>query len=156
MSLDTAQLVHLQHQLTALQHSIAEVQRRLKAPLTPPIPGGTRKPRARGYWLFGQEFQTRNANETLAALFRHFAEFAPEFPERFRQKARTIGRSRCYVGRTPQDVYPDREQLWEMTAQFAPGWYIGTNENNATKLKLLRVACRVIGLRFGKDVEVRM
>jgi hypothetical protein len=43
-----------------------------------------------------------------------------------------------------------------MTVEFVPGWYIGTNENNATKLKLLQLACRVIGLRFGRDVEMRI
>lgn len=156
MSLDTTQLVDLQNQLTALRRTIADVQRGLKTPPTPPRQRSTVKQSTNGYRLFGQAFQTRNANETLVMLLRHFAELDPEFPERFRKEARNIGRTRGYVGRTPQEVYPNKEQLWQMTVEFVPGWCIGTNENNATKLKLLQLACRVIGLRFGRDVEVRI
>lgn len=158
MQLDSAQLATLQVQLAVLNRTIAELQRGLKAqpPAPAPAPRAVAQPPCSGYRLFGQDFATRNANDTLVALFRHFAELEPGFPDRFQQAARAIGRSRRYVGRTPQEVYPGKPKLWASTAAFAPGWHIGTNENNMTKLKLLRLACQVIGLRFGSDVQVRM
>lgn len=156
MQLDSLQLESLRTQLATLTRTIADIERGLKPAPQETAPRTSTKPQSPGYRLFGQDFSTRNANETLVALFRHFAELEPAFPHRFQQAPSVIGRSRRYVGRTVQEVYPGKEQLWDMTTQFAPGWYIGTNENNGTKLKLLRLACRVIGLRFGKDVEARM
>lgn len=153
---DTAQLTQLQMQLAALQQTIAGLQRGLEAP--PPAPAtsaATRAPRS-GYRLFGQDFPTRFAKETFVGLLRQFAELEPTFPARFQQAAATIGRSRRYVGRTPQEVYPMKPGLWKHTEPFAPGWLVGTNESDAKKRELLELACQVMGLRFGRDVQVWM
>jgi hypothetical protein len=162
MQLNSTQLANLQAQLATLSRTIAGLRRELKAPASPPataVPVPVRptvRPQFPGYRLLGQEFTARNANDILVALFRHFAELEPAFPERFQRAVRGIGRSRRYVGRSPQEVYPSKPKLWRSTVEFAPGWYIGTNENNKTKLKLLRRASEVLGLRFGSDVRVWM
>ena len=151
---DTTQLTQLQNQLFALQWTIAGLQQQIEAP--PPVPAtspATLAPRS-GYRLFGQDFQTRCAKETFVALLRHFAELEPAFPARFQQAARGIGRSRRYVGRTPQEVYPMKPGLWKHTEPYAPGWLVGTNESDAKKLELLKLAFQVMGLRFGRDVQV--
>ena len=158
MTPNSTQLANLQEQLTQLQRTIAELQRTPRQPRrilkARSVARETTRPRSNGYRLFDQEFETRNAAETLVQLLAHFAELDTSFPEGFRQAAAALGRSRRYVGRTPKEVYPGRPDLWSQTGEFAPGWYIGTNENNPTKLKLLRCACAVIGLRFGTDVHV--
>jgi hypothetical protein len=153
---DTAQLTLLQNQLAALQWTIAGLQRGLDAHApVPPTPLPTHSPRS-GFRLFGQDFPTRFAKETLVSLLRHFAELEPKFPARFQEAARSIGRSRRYVGRTPQEVYPMKPGLWKHTEPFAPGWLVGTNENDSKKRELLKLACQIMGLRFGRDVQVWM
>ena len=114
------------------------------------------RPLASGYRLFGQDFPTRFAKNTFVGLLREFAELEPEFPARFQRAARSIGRSRRYVGRTPQEVYPMKPRLWKHTEPFAPGWLVGTNESDEKKRQLLRLACQVVELRFGGDVQVWM
>jgi hypothetical protein len=153
---DTAQLTQLQNQLAALERTIAGLQRGLDVPApVPATPPPTRSPQS-GYRLFGQDFPTRFAKETLVGLLRQFAELEPKFPARFQEAARGIGRSRRYVGRTPQDVYPMKPGLWKHTEPFAPGWLVGTNESDLKKRELLKLACQVMGLRFGRDVQVWM
>ena len=156
MQLDANRLTSLRAQIAALNHTLDALQRDLRAPepVPPPKPAPLRQ--APGYRLFGQDFPARNAAETLTSVFRQLTELEPRFPERFAQAASRLGRTRAYVGGSPQAVYPGKPQLWAATVEFAPGWYLGTNENNATKLKLLRAACRVLGLRFGGDLQIRL
>ena len=153
---DTAQLAQLQNQLAALQQTIAGLQRGLDVPAPVPAPLPALRPLRSGYRLFGQDFPTRFAKDTFADLLRQFAELEPAFPARFQQAASRIGRSRRYVGRTPQEVYPMKPGLWKHTESFAPGWLVGTNESDDKKRQLLKLACQVMGLRFGRDVQVWM
>lgn len=153
---DTAQLAQLQNQLAALQRTIAGLQRGLGVPAPVPATLPATRPLQSGYRLFGQDFPTRFAKDTFVGLLRHFAELEPTFPARYQQAARGIGRSRHYVGRTPQEVYPMKPGLWKHTEFFAPGWLVGTNESDVKKRELLKLACQVMGLRFGRDVQVWM
>ena len=153
---DTAQLAQLQNQLAALQQTIAGLQRGLDVPAPVPAPLPALRPLRSGYRLFGQDFPTRFAKDTFVDLLRQFAELEPAFPARFQQAASRIGRSRRYVGRTPQEVYPMKPGLWKHTESFAPGWLVGTNESDDKKRQLLKLACQVMGLRFGRDVQVWM
>jgi len=109
-----------------------------------------------GYELWGQRFSARNGNDVLVSILRHCAELFPEFPERYSRAVKTLGRKRPYVARNVEDIYPGKPGLQKFTEAFAPGWYVGTNESNEKKLQLLRVACRTLGIRFGKDLKVRM
>ncbi len=109
-----------------------------------------------GYELWGQRFSARNGNEVLVSILRHFAELVPEFPERYSRTVKALGRKRPYVARTVEAVYPGKPKLWKFTEVFTPGWYVGTNESNDKKLDLLRVACQIVGVRFGTDLKVRM
>jgi hypothetical protein len=149
-------LTSLRAQIAALNHTLDGLQRDLRAPepARPAKPVPVRQ--APGYRLFGQDFPARNGNDVMVSVFRQYAELEPGFPERFAQAASRLGRTRAYVGRSPQAVYPGKPKLWAATVEFVPGWYLGTNENNATKLKLLRAACRVLGLRFGGDLQIRL
>ena len=135
---DTVQLAQLQNQLAALQQTIAGLQRALDVPApVPATPPLTHSPRS-GYRLFGQDFPTRFAKDTFVGLLRQFAEREPGFPGRFQAAASGIGRSRRYVGRAPQEVYPMKPGLWKHTEPFAPGWLVGTNESDEKKRQLLK------------------
>ena len=153
---DTVQLANLQNQLAVLQQTIASLQKGIETLEPVPEPPSPTRSLVSGYRLFGQDFPTRFAKDSFVGLFRHFAELEPTFPEQFRVAARGIGRTRRYVGRTPQEVYPGRPGLWSETEPFAPGWVVGTNESDDKKRQLLKLACQVMGLRFGRDVQVSM
>jgi hypothetical protein len=155
---ETVQLAQLQNQLAALQQTIAGLQRGLDVPAPVPAPATlpASRPLQSGYRLFGQDFPTRFAKDTFVGLLRQFAGLEPKFPERFQAAASGIGRSRRYVGRTPREVYPMKPGLWTHTEPFAPGWLVGTNESDEKKRQLLKLACQVMGLRFGRDVQVWM
>jgi hypothetical protein len=89
-------------------------------------------------------------------VLKEFAELEPNFPELFSLGVSNLGRTRPYVARTKKDVYPGKPQLKKYAKRFVPGWFVGTNESNEMKQTLLRVACKVLGLRFGEDLKVRM
>lgn len=146
----------MQTQLIALQRTIVRVQRGIETPA--PIPRTLPATRAlfSGYRLFGQDSPTRFSKDTFIGLLRHFAELEPAFPACFQQAVRSIGRSRRYVGPTPQEVYLGRPGLWTQIEPFAPGWVVGTNESDVKKSQLLKLACQVMGLRFGRDVQIWM
>ena len=61
---------------------------------------------------------------------------------------------RGYIAATPQELYPGNPKLWKYAKEIAPGWMLGTNESSEKKLKFIRLACKVIGLRWGKDLKI--
>ncbi len=72
MTPNLTQLANLQEQLTQLQRTIAELQRTPRQPRRilklRSVARETTQPRSNGYRLFDQEFETRNAAETLVQL----------------------------------------------------------------------------------------
>ena len=114
----------------------------------------------RGYELLGQAFPARNLTDAFVDIFKHFAELDTVFPVRFKRalsaelaKAKKPSK-RGYIGATPQELYPGNPDLWKYAQEIAPGWMLGTNESSEKKLKFIRLACKVIGLRWGKDLKM--
>jgi hypothetical protein len=137
----TRTLVHLEHGL------VEEESRR--APVSPRLDDA-------GYTLFGQTFPVTDGSQIFVDILRHFAKLDSGFPERYSAVVRRLGRKRPYVARSRQALYPGKPHLLSQTAEFAPGWFVGTNEGNEKKIDLLRHACRVLGLRWNHDLKVRM
>jgi hypothetical protein len=73
--------------------------------------------------------------------------------ERCCQHPDSQGRKRCYIARTPEELYPDREDLRDMREPLPGGRLVATNLNNVLK-KTIKLAAEVAGLTFGKDVIV--
>lgn len=111
--------------------------------------------KAPGYTLFGEDFAEAKGSRILVEVLAHLAA-DPAFPELYQEALRNLGRKRPYVARSKHDVYPGNPYLSGYTEQFAPGWFVGTNESNRTKLKLLKIACEVSSLSWGRDLVVRM
>ena len=110
-----------------------------------------------GYTLLVQQYHARHGNEILIEVLRHFAELDEAFPLRFCSAVRRKGRKRPYVAQSREALYPGKEKLIrQATAEFAPGWFVGTNEGNGKKLELLSVACDVLGLVWNHDLKVSM
>jgi hypothetical protein len=52
------------------------------------------------------------------------------------------------------EVYPKRPDLARYVKELAKGWFIGCNISNRDKEKILRAACDVMGLVFGRDLKI--
>lgn len=158
-SLQSAELRGTVQTLRTLQSEISQTLKRLESDLVekelrqpPPTP----RTNETGYTLFGESFRAENGNMIFVDVLKHFAEFDETFPVRYSKAVGQIGRSRRYVARTREDVYPGKPKLLSVTVQFAPGWFVGTNEGNDKKLRLLRIACDVLDLQWNQDLKVRM
>ena len=78
----------------------------------------------------------------------------PNFLERCSQHPDAQGRKRRYIARTPEELYPDREDLREMRESLPGDWLVATNLNNVLKNTIIRLAAETARLSFGKDVQV--
>ncbi|MGD1088368.1 MAG: hypothetical protein ABR955_06545 [Verrucomicrobiota bacterium] len=104
--------------------------------------------------LQGKGYAYHNAKDAMVIVLRELAKFDPNFLERCSQHPDAQGRKRRYIARTPEELYPDREDLREMREELPGGWLVATNLNNVLKKTIIRLATEVAGLKFGKDVVV--
>jgi hypothetical protein len=87
----------------------------------------------------------------LVEILTKIAQLHPDKMESIAEAVR--GRSRNHIARTPAEIYPDRPDL-ARAAEIAPDWMVGLNIANREKMRIIREACRVIGLEFGADVVI--
>lgn len=104
--------------------------------------------------LLGKAQSYHNAKDAMVIVLREFAKTDPTFLERCSQHPDAQGRKRRYIARTPEELYPDREDLRDMRETLPGGWLVATNLNNVLKKTIIRLAAEVAGLKFGKDVLV--
>lgn len=104
--------------------------------------------------LLGKAHSYHNAKDAMVIVLSELAKSDPSFLERCSQHPDAQGRKRRYIARTPEDLYPDREDLREMRAVLPGGWLVATNLNNVLKKAIIRLASEVAGLSFGKDIVV--
>jgi hypothetical protein len=102
--------------------------------------------------LRGKVYPYQNAKDAMVIVLRELAKGDPTFLERCSQHPDAQGRKRRYIARTPEELYPDREDLRDMRESLTGGWLVATNLNNVLKKTIIRVATEVAGLSFGKDV----
>jgi hypothetical protein len=95
-----------------------------------------------------------NAKDAMVIVLRELAKSDPTFLERCSQHPDAQGRKRRYIARSPEELYPDREDLREMRETLPGGWFVATNLNNVLKKTIIRLATEVAGLKFGKDVII--
>lgn len=104
--------------------------------------------------LRGKAYPYNNAKDAMVIVLSELAKADPSFLERCSQHRDAQGRKRRYIARTPEELYPDREDLREMREELPGGWLVATNLNNVLKKTIIRLAAEVAGLTFGKDVIV--
>lgn len=104
--------------------------------------------------LKGKSYPYHNAKDAMVIVLRELAQADPAFLERCSQHPNAQGRKRRYIARTPEELYPDREDLRDMREQLPDGWLVATNLNNVLKKTIIRLAAEVAGLTFGKDVII--
>lgn len=106
--------------------------------------------------LLGKVHAYHNAKDAMLIVLRELAKTEPSFLEQCSQHPDAQGRKRRYIARTPEELYPDREDLRDMRETLPGGWLVATNLNNVLKKTIIRLATEVAGLSFGKDVIVEL
>jgi hypothetical protein len=104
--------------------------------------------------LLGKVHAYHNAKDAMVIFLRELAKSDPDFLDRCSQHPDAQGRKRRYIARTPEELYPDREDLRDMRENLPGGWLVATNLNNVLKKTIIRLGAEVAGLKFGKDVVV--
>jgi predicted type IV restriction endonuclease len=114
-----------------------------------------------GSWfrLNGKTYQVRTAKEVVLGVLRELECRQPGFLERCSRHEENQGRTRSYIGRTADELYPGRPdfaQDSDMHAQIVPGWLLMTNFSNQVKRSVLALAAQVAGIRLreGEDYSL--
>ena len=100
----------------------------------------------------GEEYDCPTAKDAMVTVLRKLAGSDPSFLERCAQHPGARGRKRRYIGRTPEDLYPDREDLRHFHEKLPGGWLVATNLNNDCKRKIIELAAETAGLRPREDI----
>jgi hypothetical protein len=126
-----------------------------RLPVSPPqIPDSRSAPT--GYTLDGRFTPCRNGREVLVAVFEALASRDSAFLERFSARPKH-GRTRRYLARTPDELYPGRSDLArEHSHKLKSGWYIGVNVSHAAIARIIEMACEVAHVRYGKDLTINI
>jgi len=132
-----------------------EISQTTRVPTRPPAPMTNAEPTRRGKLiLLGKAHNYHNAKDAMVIVLRELAKNNSSFLERCSQHPDAQGRKRRYIARSPEELYPDREDLREMRETLPDGWFVATNLNNVLKKTIIKLATEVAGLTFGKDVIV--
>lgn len=129
-----------------------------RLPLTPstsvqPVGG---RPGSIGFTLNGQHHPARNAREVLISVFETLSQRDASFLERFAALPKH-GRTRRYLARTPEELYPGRPDLSrEHSAKLNSGWWLGTNVSRAAIDRIIRMACEVARVNYAHELSVNL
>jgi hypothetical protein len=134
--------------------SNSALPRRRDAPRPTPTRFSKETARSGKLVLLGKAYLYHNAKDAMVIVLRELAKTDSSFLERCSQHPDAQGRKRRYIARTPEELYPDREDLREMRDSLPGGWLVATNLNNVLKKTIIRLASEVAGLKFGKDLVV--
>jgi len=106
-----------------------------------------------GFTLNGARYSAANGRDVMEQVFEALTKLDTTFPERFAGLPKH-GRTRRYLARQPEDLYPGRSDLSrEYSLQLKSGWWLGTNHSKATIMKIIQMACEVCELHYGTDLN---
>jgi len=118
----------------------------------PPRGSVLQPPLSIGFTLDGRHYPARNARDVLQNVFETFTKRDATFLERFAALPKH-GRTRRYLSRKPEDLYPGRPDLArDHSVQLSSGWWLGTNHSRATIERIIEMACDVVHLKYGKEL----
>ena len=101
--------------------------------------------------ILGEEKAVDTLRELLVDVLRRFAARDSAFLQRFSEGQ---GRTRRFLARNPEAIYPGRADLSNYTAEVCGGWWVGTNYSRVDVRRLLRAACQVAGLIWDVDLII--
>lgn len=123
---------------------------------TVPSTGSVGSSRSGSVTLLGTTKSYGNLKDAMLAVLTELAHRDSGFLARCAEHPNNQGRTRRYIARSREELYPERPDLQQEASSALPGgWFIGTNMNNLLKQSILRMAAEVAGLRFGHDLTVQ-
>lgn len=106
------------------------------------------------YHLNGEFRGASDATDAMIDILTNLAQYDDNFFSKLAAKIR--GRTRNHIAQSRSEVYPDRPDLMRYVKEIGPNWFIGCNIANREKEKILRAACEVMGIVFGRDLRVEL
>ncbi len=100
----------------------------------------------------GEKYDCATAKDAMVTVLRRLADSDPSFLERCAQHTAARGRKRRYIARTPEELYPDRDDLRDFHEKLPGGWLVATNLNNELKRKIIDLAAETAGLTPREDI----
>jgi hypothetical protein len=135
--------------LFAGEHSVPPAKPASMPPRPPTIIGN-------GFTFAGMFHPTRNAIDTLRQVFEALMRKDATFAERFASLPKH-GRSRRYLARNANDLYPGRADLaQEFSTELPSGWWLSTNHSKHTIGQIVAMACDVAQVVHGKDMVIHL
>ena len=111
--------------------------------------------RQRGLWtveLTGERHSAPNLKGAYKTLLLELQKLDPTFLQRFSSEK---SRARRYVSRQPAQLYLASPELAKDHAKsLHDGWFFDTNLSTQQVSQRIRVAARLCGLTYGKDVRI--
>ena len=108
-----------------------------------------------GFWLKDEFYPAQTARDMLCQVFELFAARDDSFLERFASLPQ--GRTRRYLARQPEELYPGRPDLAKsFSKQLQSGWWIGTNNSRISTAKIIETASQAAGLEYGVELIVQL
>lgn len=108
-----------------------------------------------GFDLQGRHYPAHSAREVMTQLLEELHARDGTFLQRFAARPRH-GRNRRYVARDRSELYPGKPHLEQYSHQLRSGWWVSTNWNRVSIDQIIRMACEVAGLKYGKDLVVNL
>lgn len=140
--------------LAEAPRSVYQRQPEFAGPRQVPRPDAEETSRSGTLVLRGKEYPYNSAKEAMVIVLSELAKLDPSFLERCSQRPDARGNKRHYIARTPEELYPDREDLRYKREPLPGGWWVATNLNNALKKTIIKLAAEVAGLTYGRDLIV--
>ena len=104
--------------------------------------------------ISGERYDCPTAKDAMVTVLRKLANSAPSFLERCAQHPHARGKKRRYIARTPEELYPHREDLRDFHEKLPGGWLVATNLNNDYKRKVIDLAAQTAGLKLDVDIKL--
>jgi hypothetical protein len=103
--------------------------------------------------LRGQQCTAANAGLALVEILRHVvAADVGRIPE----LARAVSGTKVnHIAQSPAEINPAKPEL-ARAVEIAPGWSVGLNISNKTKMGIIRTACELYGLQMPEELDISL
>lgn len=104
----------------------------------------------------GREFEYKNVKDAMVLVLSDLHRRDRNFLLRLSQHPECRGRKRLFIARSPEELYPatSRQNIRDMNESLPDGWFVATNNSTEQKRKFLKIASKVAGLTFGRDIVI--
>ena len=138
--------------LTLLASERPVTPARLTAPEPPPLSGEPRTEEAHSVKLFGRHVLLHKKQDVLACVLIELSLRNSEFLARLGTER---GRTRRYVAKSREALYPGSPHLAKYARDLGDGWWMATNFSERDIDRAIRKACEVAGVVYGADVSIK-